>query len=351
MGLLSFVAAAAGTVAIMSQLASPAAAKAKSTTSIPVHKILSSPGGVLTLPDGRQLAAKVYGIGGCVVDPSNPTGNPRGSADSNFTMFRQNVGPPCTLQDRSGTPTYVGFQAIRVVANGFKFTADLTVEDVDANTKPASEGANGWRETMSALGLSDGSLVRPELSVAKDALVGVKDYAIASTSLAEAGWNSVGAGNLPMQGVSYDSWTRIENIGGSNAELARGFVTFKEGIDDMLVFYGLTQPEAGRNDAGTAAFMSAIEVADGCQCSSGSSQTRQVALPTSDPGRCVIKSRSVTPYGCDMMGKQWCETEQVNMYAATSAVGGDGTCSCESRDSTVQRAVSAYSPSNTFKAP
>ena len=39
--------------------------------------------------------------------------------------------------------TYVGFQAIRVTANGFKFTADLTLEDVDANTKPAADGPKG----------------------------------------------------------------------------------------------------------------------------------------------------------------------------------------------------------------
>lgn len=119
MGFLSLLAAAASTAAVVAPLVAPAAAKAASTTSIPVHTILSSPGGVLTLSDGRQLKAEVHFIGGCTTDPSQPTGQPREkNAASNMTEFLQVVGPPCVLADRSGTPTYVGFQAIRVTANG-----------------------------------------------------------------------------------------------------------------------------------------------------------------------------------------------------------------------------------------
>jgi len=297
MGFLSAVALAAGALTVGAPLVLPADAASATSTFVPVHKILSSPRGVLTLPDGRQLMAKVYGLGGCTVNPSNPTGNPRGSASSNFTLFLQNSGAPCTLQDLNGVPTYVGFQAIRVTANGFKFTADLTLEDVDANTKPAADGPKGWRETMSSLALSDGSLVRPDVSVAPGALVAVKDYAIASSSLAEAGWTGVGAGAIPMQGISYDNWTRIENIGSGNAEPARGFLSYTQGIDDLLVFYGLTQPEAGNPSAGSAAFMSAIEIPAGCQCASGAAGERQVVLPTETVGRCTLKSRPVTPYG------------------------------------------------------
>ncbi|OSX70289.1 hypothetical protein BU14_0816s0009 [Porphyra umbilicalis] len=347
MGFLSAVALAAGALTVGAPLVLPADAASATSTFVPVHKILSSPRGVLTLPDGRQLMAKVYGLGGCAVDPSNPTGNPRGSASSNFTLFRQKSGAPCTLQDRNGVPTYVGFQAIRITANGFKFNCDLTLEDVDANTKPAADGPKGWRETMSSLALSDGSLVRPNVSVAPGALVAVKDYAIASSSLAEAGWTGVGAGAIPMQGVSYDDWTRIENIGSDNAELARGFVSYTQGIDDLLVFYGLTQPEAGNPTAGTAAFMSAIEIPAGCQCASGATGGRQVVLPTETAGRCTLKSRSVTPYGCDMLGDKWCQTADIQTWAQTSPVSG-GTCACVAQDSMVHRVVSPYTPRQNF---
>jgi len=244
-------------------------------------------------------------------------------------------------------PTYVGFQAIRVTANGFKFTADLTLEDVDANTKPAADGPKGWRETMSSLALSDGSLVRPDVSVAPGALVAVKDYAIASSSLAEAGWTGVGTGAISMQGISYDNWTRIENIGSGNAELARGFLSYTQGIDDVLVFYGLTQPEAGNPSAGSAAFMSAIEIPAGCQCASGAAGERRVVLPTETVGRCTLKSRPVTPYGCDMLGNQWCQTAEIQTWMQTSPMSG-GTCACAAQDNFVHRVVSDYTPKENF---
>lgn len=349
MGFLSFVAAAVSTAAVVAPLVAPAAAKSASTTSIPVHTILSSPGGVLTLPDGRQLKAEVHAIGECITDAVRPTGAAR-SSGSNFTMFRQQVGPPCVLADRSGTPTYVGFQAIRVTANGFKFSADLTLEDVDADTRnPGSDAEKGWRETMTALGLSSGALVRPDVSVEAGALVGVKDYAVDSLSLAQAGWKGVGSGDLPMQAVAYDSWTRVENIKDDNAELARGFVSFNEAIDDLMVMYALTQPDAVDATKPTAAFMSAIDVADGCQCTTKAAEARKVALPVAgSPGRCVIKTRSVSASVCDFRGNQWCETLAQQSYVQTSAAAGDGTVGCEARPSTIHKVVSSYSPVANF---
>lgn len=350
MGFLSLVAAATITAAIVALLVDPAAARITSTTSIPVHTILSSPGGVLTLPDGRQVKAEVHAIGGCTTDPSRPTGEPRnGDAASNFTMFRQQVGPPCTLVDRSGTPTYVGFQAIRVTANGFKFSADLTVDDVDADTRNAGADAEkGWRETMTALGLSSGTLVRPDVSIEGGALVGVKEYAVASSSLAEAGWTGVGSGNLPMQAVAYDSWTRVENIKDGNAELARGFMSFNEVIDDMMVMYALTQHDEVETKA-TAAFMSAISLADGCQCSLKAAEARKVALPVAgSEGRCIIKTRSISAAVCDFIGEQWCETSAQQVYVQTSEAAADGTVGCDARPSTIHKVVSAYAPDPTF---
>eukprot|EP00168_Porphyra_purpurea_P014210 TRINITY_DN4044_c0_g1_i2.p1 TRINITY_DN4044_c0_g1~~TRINITY_DN4044_c0_g1_i2.p1 ORF type:complete len:206 (-),score=80.02 TRINITY_DN4044_c0_g1_i2:170-787(-) len=200
---------------------------------------------------------------------------------------------------------------------------------------------------MSSLALSGGSLVRPTVSVAPGALVGVEDYAIASTSLAEAGWTGVGTGAIPMQGVSYNNWTRIENIGSANAELARGFVSYKRGIDDLLVFYALTQPEFGNDAAATVAFMSAIKIPAGCQCAAGAATGRQVVLPTATAGRCTLKSRSVTPYGCDLLGDKWCETADIQAWAQASPVS-DGTCACTPKDSSVHRVVSAYTPNENF---
>lgn len=99
--------------------------------------------------------------------------------------------------------------------------------DVDADCRSAgSDAEDGWRETMTACGLSVGSLVRPDVSIEQGALLGVKDYAVASSSLAEGIWAGIGSGNLPIQAVAHDSWVRVENIKDHQAELARRFVSF-----------------------------------------------------------------------------------------------------------------------------
>lgn len=135
------------------------------TTSVPLHRILAAPGGVLTLPDGRQLGAKVYDLGGCTSTHTTRTGAPRGAITSNFTLLLQHTGPPCVVRRRGGDgapPTVVGAQAIRVVANGWAFAAPaLTVEDVDANTKAPADAASGWRDTLPAVGVAAAALVLP----------------------------------------------------------------------------------------------------------------------------------------------------------------------------------------------
>lgn len=117
--------------------------------------------------------------------------------------------------------------------------------DVDADCRSAgSDAEDGWRETMTACGLSVGSLVRPDVSIEQGALLGVKDYAVASSSLAEGIWAGIGSGNLPIQAVAHDSWVRVENIKDHQAELARRFVSFTKAIDDLVVMEALPQPDA-----------------------------------------------------------------------------------------------------------
>lgn len=251
-------------------------------------------------------------------------------------------GPPYTLVDREGKPTFVGFQSLCATANVFKFPANLTLEDVDASTTTAADGKKHWRETMNALGRADGALVRPDVSVEAGALVAVKDYAVAAASLAEVGWTGVGAGNLPMQEVAYDDWTRIANIKDNNAELACRFVCFQKGIRDLLVVYAPMQPTEGSDAATTAAMVSAIHVDDGCRCGPRPLQARQVAVPTGTPGKCELQSRQINAYACDRLGFSWSEAEASEALDATSGPAADGTVDCVARESTIHRAVSGY---------
>lgn len=141
--------------------------------------------------------------GGCTTSAGRPTRAARNEDTNNpFTMLRKESGPPCTLVERNNKPMYVGFQALRVTADGCKFTANLTLEDVDASTPTAADAKNHWRETLSALGRADGLLVRQDVLVEQGSLVAVKNYAVASASLAEVGWTGFGSGNMPMEAIA-----------------------------------------------------------------------------------------------------------------------------------------------------
>lgn len=340
-------AAAIGLAAAAAVAASKVVGARAATTSVPLHRIIAAPGGVLTLPDGRQLGAKVYDLGGCTSTHTTRTGAPRGATTSNFTLLLQHTGPPCVVHRRepNGKPTVVGAQAIRVVANGWQFTAPaLTVEDVDANTKPPAEAKSGWRDTITALGVAEGAVVLPSVSVEADALVGVTDGAVAASTLAEAGVPAGGGDAMALQSVAYASWSDVRNLGTKEKALGRGVFSFGAPLSELLVLYSLAQAEAADDRVITGAYVSGVEVPDGCQCAKGKSETRRVLVPRPGTGECNNVTRTVTPVSCDMQGDQWCETRSSIQWFSKGGGGG----ACESHRTTIQRVVASYKPVHNF---
>jgi len=55
--------------------------------SVPIHRILSSAGGIYELPDGRQLRAAKLDVGGCTTMESLPTGIAYPDSNSNYTVM------------------------------------------------------------------------------------------------------------------------------------------------------------------------------------------------------------------------------------------------------------------------
>lgn len=157
---------AAAAVAV-SVLAAASVADAKSCEFVPIHRILASAGGVYKMEDGRELKGTKVNVGGCTTMPALPTGLAYPDSSSNYTVVSHENDAKCvTGTGRDGKmPTYKGFQAILVEANGFKFSADLVLEDIDA--QPVENPADGWRETMSSLAMADGAVVRPIMTTKK----------------------------------------------------------------------------------------------------------------------------------------------------------------------------------------
>lgn len=160
-------------------------------TTLRVADILSAPRGVVTLPDGRQLRARTVAVGGCAVSEKAATVKRlsvnQGSVvraeavlqksssleaapatEEEATKVEAAPAPTKTLSSltageracMASTPDGLvckGFEGVVVGANGFRFSAGVTIKDVDADAG-ASEGA-GWAETMSTVGRAGGEPV------------------------------------------------------------------------------------------------------------------------------------------------------------------------------------------------
>lgn len=225
---------------------------------VPIFHVLQAPGGQVTLTDGRTLTASIHSVAGCQAwtDPGVT-----GTSVGNWTRLAQAPSnPSCTLARTSSTAMYRSFRAIRLkVTGGTLATASFTFEDIDAEAKLSSESADGWRETMTAVGQLNGRVVLPRLSVPRGGHTRVYPYQMCGESLQAVGWGT--HSNFPVNGVSYGSWRQILNIETLYAYVARGEAVFDSPLDDLLIVYALTQASKV-TDSKTSAFVSAVSV--GC---------------------------------------------------------------------------------------
>eukprot|EP00168_Porphyra_purpurea_P016307 TRINITY_DN5233_c0_g1_i1.p2 TRINITY_DN5233_c0_g1~~TRINITY_DN5233_c0_g1_i1.p2 ORF type:complete len:334 (-),score=98.19 TRINITY_DN5233_c0_g1_i1:561-1562(-) len=309
-------------------------------THVPLHRILSSPGGVYTLPDGRQLKAKRLDVGGCTTMPILPTGVAYPDANSNYTVMSHENDACITGTGRDGTtPTYAGFQAIIIESNGFKFTSDLFLEDLDAQV--VVDPTQGWRETASSLGMADGVLVRPEMTTMPDALVAVQPFRVLRTSLKEVGFPS--GTDLVINGAAYSSWTRFENCPffDDPTGKCKAFVSYKEPIDRLLIMYAITQKSI--NDPNAAAFFSEITLTCGCQCEEKGGDAELTVPIDGAPGTCRTRATTRQMFGCDFLGSRWCETEESTTWRML-----DDSGSCAATPSLITKPVAMYTPDANF---
>eukprot|EP00170_Pyropia_yezoensis_P006740 contig_27492_g6762 len=80
---------------------------------------------------------------------------------------------------------YKGFEGVVVEANGFRFSAGVTISSANAE---ASGG--GWAETMSLVGRAGDEMVVPSLGAPRGSAVGFKSTTLPSAAAAELGWKA-----------------------------------------------------------------------------------------------------------------------------------------------------------------
>jgi len=347
---VSVRAAAAATAAVGVAVAAIAAATAASsadtalmTTSVRLHQLVSSPGGVMTLADGRQMAASVYSVGGCEARPLSSGTSKDGTPDGDDTVLRQTTGRPCVLVNTTSTavPTWRGFQALRVRTNGFSFTPTFTLDGVDGSLDLRRLD---WRDAVAVIGRKGDVLVRPSFELGTD--VGARETVLAAEAGEVAGWGKYG--ELLLTAVAYTSWRPVTRLLHTSAADTSARVTFPAPIDDLLIVYGLTHAMPVVSGVfATDVSVSPLNISAGCSCAKRPPSTRQSLLPVG-PSTCAQRQVTVEPFVCDLLGGRWCATVSSTRYKPTTPLDAQGTCGCVAQHTTVHRDVEPYAPAAAF---
>lgn len=221
-----------------------------------------------------------------------------------------------------------------MAANGFRFAARCRMEDMDAT--------RGFRKTMASLGVAGGRVVRPRLSLARGALVGVRDFVMPRASLAAVGFPA--AEELHVDGVAYNA---SEPIGLPQRRdpdgKVKASVTYSEPVDKVAILYAVTMQT--HDSTSSAALVSGLSFACGCPCA-GSTDTTLVVLPAAGaPGRCVEKATTRTAHRCAYEGDLWCDEAEGTRWD-WSAGGTAGACT--NTTSRIHRPVSPFAPVAPF---
>jgi len=121
----------------------------------------------------------------------------------------------------------------------------------------------------------------------------------------------------------------------------KAFVSYPDPVDRLLIIYAITQKSA--NDPNATAFFSEVTLACGCQCAEKSGASEMTVPVDGSAGKCKTVLNKSKAYGCDFLGKLWCETAERTRWEMT---GSGGACAPVS--STVQKPVSSYKPDSKF---
>ncbi|GAB0492250.1 hypothetical protein MMPV_003511 [Pyropia vietnamensis] len=341
-----------GVVVVAATAVGPASAAPRCVT-VPIHQMLSAPGGIHRLSDGREFKASVVEVGGCPSVSYIPTGSAYPDGASNYTVISAQFNATASdsgssssacvtetgLSAGTSPPVLSGFQAILIEANGFRFSTDMVLEDIDAEAQtPLSAG---WREMMTSLGMAGGQVVRPAFSSSPGSFVGVQPFQIKEAALEAVGFPS--SADMTIDGVAYNTQTLGKNCVFQNdsAGECKAHITYDDAVDRLLIAFAATR--ASSTDPDSSAFMSAISLSRGCQCSAH--QRSNAAKPVAgSPGKCTTVAVSTPGYSCDMLGTSWCETRVGTRWVMT----GEGD-NCVEKPNTYSQVVSTFNPDPDFK--
>lgn len=318
---------------------------------VAVHNIIVSPNQVHTFDDEggfREIKARTFSINGCNPHERLATGH---QYVGNFTFIghSSNISSDdCVVERRDEKTIFKSFQAVEVSVNGWKFSPEFDIDDVDSQVNVTEEDA--WKESVAVLGVDETNIVTPTIKLHDNTVLRTTDIIIPKDATDEMGLN---VGEVLSTGVEYAS-TKLFNcpFGRDNEESkkCRVSVQFTAPVDKVIIMYALSQKS--KNDPKAAAFFSEFLMGCGCRCSKVDAGRRMITVKA--PGtsnQCTYKETSGRRTLCDLEGSLWCDrieaTEYVGVGTATLSLD-DTTIPCSAHPGERSEVVCSFTPRNDF---
>lgn len=318
---------------------------------IAIHSIIQSPNQVHTFDDEggfREIKARTYNINGCNPHERLATGH---QYVGNYTFIGHSSNTStddCVVQSREGKTVYTSFQAVEVSVNGWKFSPEFDIDDIDSQVNVTEEDA--WKESVAVLGIDESNIVTPTIKLHENTVLRTIDITVPK----EAG-DTMGldVGEVVSTGVEYAA-AKLFNcpFGRDNEESkkCRVSVRFTAPVDKVIIMYALSQKS--KNDPKAAAFFSEFLMGCGCRCSKVDAGRRMITVKA--PGtsnQCMYRETSGRRTLCDLEGSLWCDrieaTEFIGSSTATLSLD-DATIPCSAHPGERCDVVSSFSPRNDF---
>lgn len=318
---------------------------------VAVHSIIQSPNMVQTFDDEggfREIKAHTYDINGCNPHERLKTGH---QYVGNYTFIGHSSNTStndCVVENSDGKMIFRSFQAVEVSVNGWKFSPEFDIDDVDAQINATEEDA--WKESVAVLGMDDDNIVTPTIKLHNSTILKTTDVMVPKAATDAMGLT---VGEVVVTGVEYAATELVNCPFGRDNELSkkcRVSVRFTAPVDKVIIMYALSQKS--KNDPKAAAFLSEFLMGCGCRCSKVEAGRRMITVKV--PGtsnQCIYKETSGRRTLCDMEGSLWCDrveaTEYVGASTATLSLD-DATIPCSGHPGERAEVISSFSPRNDF---
>lgn len=244
------------------------------------------------------------------------------------------------------------FQAIVVESNGYAFTPELFVDDIDAlETDNFFQGQlDAWRESAVVFGVANGKVVQPTLSFIPSTKLERQMFTVPQAALAEMGLGALGEVNV--EGSEFKESLPPHNCPfaaeNEDSECRMG-VKFEQPIEKLAILYAATHK--ANQDPNAAMFVSQLTLPCSCLCTERKMRGVKYFPSPENAGKCTRKDEATLKprYSCDMLAvTDVCDYGYISTYERTGPKEEGDLYPCANASSLTISDHHEYNPDTNF---